>query len=186
MSDSHDARESEPMKHLTLTVAICFLILIFAADTGAAGEFNEPPPRDLGQLKQAHLWATQYYHRRTRLHDAPYGLGAFGYRLVPFRTIAADRRVFTPGTVFFIPGLVGMSFEADGERTIHDGYVFFGDVGGAVRGHHIDMFTGAMRKNPAPEIITSTRRKRFEAYIVTDQALIERLRRLHIRPGSAT
>jgi 3D (Asp-Asp-Asp) domain-containing protein len=164
-----------------LRIVICLIALMLAGDIAAASDFNEPPPRDLGQLKQVHLWATQYWVRHAR-KDAPLGLGAFGYRLVPFRTIAADRRVFDPGTVFFIPSLVGTAFDNSGAGAVHDGYVFFGDVGGAVRGSHIDFFTGSTRTNPAPGVITSTRRKGFDAYIVTDQALIERLRRLHSRP----
>lgn len=167
---------------LRLHVVIWLVALVLAADAAAADTFTEPPPRNLAELKQLQLWATQYHVRRARrASDAPFGLGAFGYRLVPFRTIAADRRVFKHGTVFFIPGLVGVAFDDEGTSKRHDGYVFFGDVGGAVRGHHIDVFTGTMRKNPAPEIITSTRRKKFEAYVVSDEALIERLRQLHSR-----
>ena len=166
-----------------LCSVLCLLALMLATDIAAAGDFNEPPPRDLVQLKEVHLWATQYYvGRGRRQKDAPLGLGAFGYRLVSYRTVAADRKVFAPGTVFFIPGLVGAKFDDSGGAEVHDGYVFFGDVGPAVRGHHIDVFTGSTRKNPAPDIITSTRRKGFSAYIVTDHDLIERLRRLHVRP----
>ena len=166
-----------------LRIVTCLLVLMFATDIAAAGDFNEPAPHDLGQLKEVHLWATQYYVRHAkRSKDAPFGLGSFGYRLVPFRTVAADRKVFAPGTVFFIPGLVGVNFDNSGASEVHDGYVFFGDVGGAVRGKHIDFFTGSTRKNPAPDIITSSRRKGFAAYIVTDQDLVGRLRRQHLRP----
>jgi 3D (Asp-Asp-Asp) domain-containing protein len=165
-----------------LRVVTCLLVLMLTTDIAVAGDFNEPPPRDLGQLKQVHLWATQYYVRHAKLpKDAPFGLGSFGYRLVPFRTVAADRKVFAPGTVFFIPGLVGVKFDNSGASEVHDGYVFFGDVGGAIRGKHIDFFTGSTRKNPAPNIITSTPKIGFAAYIVTDQNLIGRLRRLHSR-----
>jgi len=160
-------------------VLICLAALLFMRGIAAAGDFNEPPPRDLAGLTKVHLWATHYDVRDSAkaAKNAPYGVGAFGHQLVPFRTIAADRKVFAPGTVFFIPGLVGVT--VGGAR--HDGYVFFGDVGRAVRGHHIDVFTGPSRKNPAPDLITSTRRKGFDAYIVTDAALIERLRQLHSR-----
>ena len=165
-----------------LRILTCLLVLMLATDIAGAGDFSEAPPHDLGQLKQVHLWATQYSARRAkRQTDAPFGLGTFGYRLVPFRTVAADRRVFAPGTVFFIPDLVGVNFDNSGASAVHDGYVFFGDVGGAVRGNHIDFFIGATRKNPAPRLITSTPKKGFTAYIVTDQELIERLRRLHSR-----
>lgn len=164
-----------------LRFVTCLLLLMFATDVAAAGEFNEAPPRDLGQLKQVHLWATQYSARHAKRQTDAFGLGTFGFRLVPFRTVAADRRVFAPGTVFFVPDLVGVNFDNSGASAVHDGYVFFGDVGGAVRGNHIDFFTGATRKNPAPSLITSTPKKGFTAYIVTDQELIERLRRLHSR-----
>jgi 3D (Asp-Asp-Asp) domain-containing protein len=172
------------MPHLRMM--ICLLALMVATDIAVAGDFNEPPPRDLGQLKKVHLWATHYDIRDAGARhgkDAPFGLGTFGYRLVPFRTVAADRRVFAPGTVFFIPRLVGVKFDNSGASEVHDGYVFFGDVGGAVRGKHIDFFIGATRKNPAPDLITSTRKKGFDAYIATDQDLIARLRRQHARPA---
>ncbi len=168
---------------LHLGRVLCLLALMLAADIAAAGGFPGPTPREPNRMNDGHLWATQYYHRRaSRPKDAPFGLAAFGYRLVPYRTVAADRKIFAPGTVFFIPGLVGAKFDDSGSAELHDGYVFFGDVGGAVRGHHIDVFTGSTRKNPAPDLITSTRRKGFSAYIVTDQDLIERLRRVHLRP----
>ncbi len=160
---------------------ICLFAFVLAIGDGFAGGFNEVAPSDLGHLKKVELWATQYYGRHHVRDDATFGVGAFGYRLVPFRTIAADRRVFKPGTVFFVPGLAGVRFEHEGVSEVHDGYVFFGDVGGAVRGHHIDIYTGAMRKNPAPDIITSTRHKPFAAYIVADEAVIERLRQQHTR-----
>jgi len=166
-----------------LRIAVFLAVLIFARGVASAGYFSEPPPRDLSGLTKVHLWATHYDVRDAAkaAKNAPFGVGAFGHQLVPFRTVAADRKVFAPGTVFFIPGLVGVAFDNSGTRQVHDGYVFFGDVGRAVRGHHIDFFTGPSRKNPAPDLITSTRRKGFDAYIVTDATLIERLRQLHSR-----
>jgi len=117
--------------------------------------------------------------------DAPYGLGNHhNVRLVPYRSIAADqiRTVLKRGTVLFIPRLRGLAFKAGDAPTVeHDGYVYVSDTGGAIRGQHIDFFTGLDVKNPFPDLIRSNAAGRFDAYIVTERAIRDELARLHSR-----
>jgi 3D (Asp-Asp-Asp) domain-containing protein len=67
----------------------------------------------------------------------PYGMGVAGYALVPYRSLAVDRRFIPLGHTVEIPGLAGMPLP-DGSR--HDGCFVAVDGGGAINGHHIDLF----------------------------------------------
>ena len=67
----------------------------------------------------------------------PYGIGVRGYALVPFRSLAVDSRFIPIGRTVELAELVGMILP-DGTR--HDGCFVAVDGGGAIRGHHIDLF----------------------------------------------
>lgn len=105
-----------------------------------------------------------------------FGLGVQNYRLVPFRTIAVDRTTIPYGTVLFIPALKGVEFDDNGTRRTHDGYVLAGDTGGAIKGNHIDFFTGNFT-GPAPSFVTSNDKGLFDATVVTDPAIVSALRK---------
>ncbi len=110
--------------------------------------------------------------------DAPEGLGSDSrYRLVPYRTVAVDISVFPMGSVLFIPRLKGKKTPIG----VHDGYVFAGDTGVGINGPHLDFFLGRTTANPAPDIFTGGPATRFDVELVTDSAVIERLRRQHLR-----
>lgn len=63
----------------------------------------------------------------------------------------------------------------NGTKVTHDGYFFAGDTGGAIKKNHIDLFTGIFEGNPFPEVIRSNEKKTVDAYIVTDQSIIQSL-----------
>jgi 3D (Asp-Asp-Asp) domain-containing protein len=68
------------------------------------------------------------------------GWGEGAYRpLTPWRSVAADPTVFAPGSKLFIQQLAGMAVPGAGT---HDGVFFVDDVGSAIKGNHIDIFTG--------------------------------------------
>ncbi|MFO0652232.1 MAG: 3D domain-containing protein [Polyangiales bacterium] len=67
----------------------------------------------------------------------PWGTGVQGYALVPYRALAVDSRYIPIGHVVELPELRGMRLP-DGTR--HDGCFVAVDGGGAIRGHHIDLF----------------------------------------------
>ena len=116
--------------------------------------------------------------------DSPFGLGNHHHiRLVPFRSIAADQRGtrLKRGTVLFIPDLRGLTFTLAGQELTHDGYVYVADVGGAIKGSHIDFFSGLKGPNPFPSLIRSRSSAKFDAYMVTDRGIRRELHELHDR-----
>jgi 3D (Asp-Asp-Asp) domain-containing protein len=67
------------------------------------------------------------------------GNDSLGCRPVAMRTLATDPRVIPRRTKLFIRETVGMRL-ADG--TIHDGYWYASDTGGAIKGDRVDLYTG--------------------------------------------
>ena len=59
------------------------------------------------------------------VEHAPFGVGAPGYKLMPYRTVSVDPKRIALGTVLFIPGLVGVRLPT-GE--FHDGFCFAHDT----------------------------------------------------------
>jgi 3D (Asp-Asp-Asp) domain-containing protein len=63
------------------------------------------------------------------------------------RTAATDRTLVPRRTILYIKETVGMPLPDGG---VHDGYWYASDVGGAVKGHRIDLFTGHSRASMGP------------------------------------
>ena len=76
------------------------------------------------------------------------GNDSLGCRPIAMRTVAVDPRVIPRRTKLFIRETVGLRL-ADG--SIHDGYWYASDTGGAIKGAKIDLYTGHGRgsMNPA-------------------------------------
>lgn len=128
---------------------------------------------------QAKPWAIALGRTRWSEVDAPFGLGTNGFKLVPFRTIAVDPAVIPIGSVLYVESAKGVKFiNASGVEEIHDGNFFAADVGGAIKGNHIDVFTGAA-PNKVFDFIKSVPGKTFTATLVSDQSIIYRLRAMH-------
>ncbi len=103
---------------------------------------------------------------RFKPSNTPYGEGANGNQLVPYRTIAVDRTLIPIGSVVYIPAARGVTVTLpSGDRAVHDGYFYAGDVGSAIKGNHIDVFLGIAKQNPFP-FVKSTASATFNAYIV--------------------
>ncbi|HTF80588.1 MAG TPA: 3D domain-containing protein, partial [Cytophagales bacterium] len=97
-----------------------------------------------------------------------YGHGVKGYKLIPFRTIAVDAKVIPYGTVLYIPAARGIAIIlANGTTVVHDGYFFAGDTGAALKGAHVDFFTGSLKGNPFKTFVRSSDKYTFSAYVVT-------------------
>lgn len=80
--------------------------------------------------------------KATLYHAGAKGVGALdslGCRVVPMRTIAVDQNIIPRRTVIFIKETVGLKMP-DGAD--HDGYWYASDVGGAIKGKRIDLYTG--------------------------------------------
>ena len=67
------------------------------------------------------------------------GNDSLGCRPVAMRTVAVDPRVIPRRTRLFIRETVGMRL-ADG--SVHDGYWYASDTGGAIKGQRVDLYTG--------------------------------------------
>ncbi len=65
-----------------------------------------------------------------------------------------------------------------GESTLHDGYFFAADVGGAIKDNHIDVFIGVANKNPFP-FVKSNESETFDAFIVNDGSITKELKKAH-------
>jgi 3D (Asp-Asp-Asp) domain-containing protein len=74
-------------------------------------------------------------------------LDSLGCKVVPMRTVAIDKTVIPRRTKLFIKETVGLPMP---DGTKHDGFWYATDVGGAIKGSKIDLFTGDGRKSMSP------------------------------------
>ncbi|WP_269716350.1 3D domain-containing protein [Caulobacter sp. NIBR2454] len=88
--------------------------------------------------------------KATLYHAGARGVGALdslGCKVVAMRTAAIDRNLIPRRTVLFIKETVGLPMPDGG---VHDGYWYASDVGGAIKGERIDLFTGSGRGSMSP------------------------------------
>jgi 3D (Asp-Asp-Asp) domain-containing protein len=71
----------------------------------------------------------------------PWGRGAMGKAITPLVTVAVDSSVIPLGTPMYIPEYDGIARDPSG-ATAHDGCFMAEDRGLAVKGQHVDVFTG--------------------------------------------
>jgi 3D (Asp-Asp-Asp) domain-containing protein len=79
--------------------------------------------------------ATLYYARIKGMRSTD----SLGCKLAPMRTVAVDPSVFPRHSVLFIKETVGMKLP---DGAVHDGFWYASDVGGAIKGLKVDLFTG--------------------------------------------
>jgi 3D (Asp-Asp-Asp) domain-containing protein len=94
------------------------------------------------------------------------GCGVRNHALVPFRTIAVDPDVIPLESVVYVPKLRGRRFTQDGETFTHDGYLYAGDRGGAIRGNHIDVFLEGDASPQLQALFAATDTRTFSAHLV--------------------
>jgi len=75
------------------------------------------------------------------------GIDSIGCKPVAMRTVATDPKLIPRRTVLFIAETVGLPMPGGG---VHDGFWYASDVGGAIKGNRIDLYTGAGRGSMAP------------------------------------
>lgn len=141
-------------------------------------EFN-PLKHDLAAYGKSYFLKT----------DAPFGLGINNYFLVPYRTMAVEIKdnsalKLKAGDVLYIESAT-KNFVTDpytGKKFRHDGYFFVGDVGGKVKDNHADTFCG-FQKNCLSPFTGSDDEHHFmtTAQIITDPAIKEKLKRMHLK-----
>ena len=80
--------------------------------------------------------------KATLYHAGAKGVGALdslGCKVVAMRTVAIDKNLIPKRSVLFIKETVGLKMP-DGRD--HDGYWYATDIGGAIKGQRIDLYTG--------------------------------------------
>lgn len=100
------------------------------------------PPRPGISLRD---FAPDWLLKATLYHSGAKGVGgrdSLGCPTVAMRTAAIDRNLVPRRTILYIKETVGMPMPGGG---VHDGYWYASDVGGAVKGNRIDLFTGHNR-----------------------------------------
>ena len=126
----------------TFRLAAIAVALILPA-TAFAQDTRSDPVGDLIQgaadmIKRA----TDMKLRATLYHAGARGVGSrdsLGCTVVPMRTLAVDPTVIPRRTIVFIEETVGLAMP-DGAK--HDGLWYATDVGGAIKGAKVDLYTG--------------------------------------------
>jgi 3D (Asp-Asp-Asp) domain-containing protein len=120
------------------------------SDSGMAG---------LNAEQQALMEADPRWTARASLYHAggggATGNDSLGCRPIPMRTIATDPRYIPRRTRVFIPETVGIRMP---DGTLHDGYWYASDTGGAIKGQKIDLYTGNGRGSMRPAMRFNQRR----------------------------
>ena len=123
--------------------ALAAFSVIFAANNASAA--SEDPVGDLitsvmtGMLPGSPGWNV----KATLYHAGAKGVGALdslGCKVVAMRTAAIDPKLISKRSVLFIKETVGMKMP---DGSVHDGYWYASDVGGAIKGKRIDLYTGS-------------------------------------------
>jgi 3D (Asp-Asp-Asp) domain-containing protein len=92
-----------------------------------------------GDLPSAPGWNV----KATLYHAGARGVGALdslGCKVIAMRTVATDKTLIPRRSVLFIKETVGLKMP---DGSVHDGYWYASDTGGAIKGRRIDLFTGA-------------------------------------------
>jgi 3D (Asp-Asp-Asp) domain-containing protein len=122
---------------------------------------------------------------RFTVAKGPFGDGVRDLFLVPFRSIAVDKRQLNGlkfETAIYIPLARGIEITLpSGVKAVHDGYFFAADTGGMIKDNHIDVFTGIVTpaNNPFSSFVRSSATKTFEAFLVSDPNVTAALKKMH-------
>lgn len=87
--------------------------------------------------------------KATLYHAGAKGVGALdslGCKVVAMRTVAVDKALIPRRSVLFIKETVGLKLP---DGSVHDGYWYASDTGGAIKGSRIDLYTGSGSRSAA-------------------------------------
>ena len=127
--------------------ALAALPLLFLAGVAHAADSPQPSSDPIGDLIMGvvtgSLPGTADFRLKASLyHAGARGVGVFdslGCKVVAMRTAAVDVALIPKRTLLFIKETVGLQMP---DGSIHDGYWYASDTGGAIKGPKIDLFTG--------------------------------------------
>ena len=122
----------------------------------AGGAQAAPKPSDpIGDLLMSALTGSlpgspDFKLKASLYHAGARGVGvldSLGCKVVAMRTAAIDARLIPKHTILFIKETVGLPMP---DGSLHDGYWYASDTGGAIKGQRIDLFTGMNAKSMSP------------------------------------
>jgi 3D (Asp-Asp-Asp) domain-containing protein len=124
-------------------ILACLATMTLAALATAAHSQAFDPIGDLiNAVNQSAAENASDWNLRATLYHGGGGMSArdsLGCRVAPMRTVAIDPAIVSRRSIIFIKETVGLPL-ADG--SVHDGYWYASDTGGAIKGARIDLFTG--------------------------------------------
>lgn len=132
------------------------LLLMWTAGAQAADSAAPTSPTAAPQQTQvspkvvAASLSPDFLLKATLYHAGAAGVGArdsIGCAPVAMRTVATDPKLIPRRTVLFIAETVGLPMPGGG---VHDGFWYASDVGGAIKGNRIDLYTGAGKASMKP------------------------------------
>jgi len=106
---------------------------------------TKPPVVQTGEVTPKLVAASMspdFVLKATLYHAGAKGVGgidSIGCKPVAMRTAATDPKLIPRRTVLFIAETVGAPLPGGG---VHDGFWYASDVGGAIKGNRIDLYTG--------------------------------------------
>ena len=132
-----------------LAALAAFSLVAIASNAQAAS--NDP----LGDLITSMVTGTLpsgpgWNLKATLYHAGAKGVGALdslGCKVVAMRTVAIDKNLIPKRSVLFIKETVGLKMP---DGSAHDGYWYASDVGGAIKGQRIDLYTGTGARSMSP------------------------------------
>lgn len=147
---------------------------------GVGVTYNYAGTADGNTVNCSRYFSWNVSRTKFKIARGEYGDGVRRYKLVPYRTIAVDRTRIPYGSIVYIPSARGNEITLpDGSKTVHDGYFFAGDTGGAIKGTHIDVYIGVAKSNPF-SWVKSRESGTFKAYVVNDSQIAAKLTQLHV------
>jgi 3D (Asp-Asp-Asp) domain-containing protein len=126
----------------TFRLAAIAVLLTLPATAFAQDTRSDPIGDLIKGAAEAIKRVTDMKLKATLYHAGARGVGSrdsLGCTVVPMRTLAVDPTVIPRRTVVFIEETVGMLMP-DGRP--HDGLWYATDVGGAIKGAKVDLYTG--------------------------------------------
>jgi 3D (Asp-Asp-Asp) domain-containing protein len=126
-------------------ILACLATLAFAASASASAaqtQVYDPIGDLISATSQSAAENASGWSLKATLYHAGRGINAhdsLGCPVSAMRTVAVDPAVVSRHSIIYIKETAGMPL-ADGG--VHDGYWYASDIGGAIKGDRIDLFTG--------------------------------------------
>jgi 3D (Asp-Asp-Asp) domain-containing protein len=124
-------------------LAALAVLSALACGSNAQAAPNDPVGDLISSVISGALPGTGVFNvKATLYHAGAKGVGvldSLGCKVVPMRTLAVDKNVIPRRTVVFIKETVGLKMP---DGATHDGYWYASDIGGAIKGQRVDLYTG--------------------------------------------